>query len=283
MKNTGIRRRRTVQSLGGYSYAIPEAAGLEKTLLRRMIPLLALVLFPISIAFILLFTLFMIFGPKRWRHAVLAHFIPSHMKRVQQLTNNQRKLLLQHVSGRVLDVGSGGGPYLSLLRGKATHVVALEPVRAMHPLIRKEAHKAGFKDYQITISEDTVEKYAAANPACLASFDWVILGNVLCEVEDQQSTLDCIHGLLKHGGHVYFSEHVGAPIHTWDRKIQEIINPWWRRVSGGCNCNRSSLHSIEGMEDWDVISWEMNNITLPFGGSFVMGLARKAATSDAGV
>jgi SAM-dependent methyltransferase len=278
-KNDSDRPRRTIQSLGGRTYAIPEAAKSERTLATRMIPYMGLVFFPISISLLVLYTGFMIFSPTSWRHAMLSRLIPSQMKAIQRMTSNQRKLLLQHVSGRVLDVGSGGGPYLSLLRGKATHVVALEPVRTMHPLIRKEAEKAEFKDYQITISDLTIENYAAANPNSLGSFDWVILGNVLCEVNNQESTLNAIHSLLKHGGHVYFSEHVGSPAKTFDRKIQQIINPWWRRVSGGCNCNRDSLHAVEGMADWDVISWEMKNIVLPFGGSFVMGLARKEAVT----
>ncbi|KAI2513269.1 methyltransferase domain-containing protein [Fragilaria crotonensis] len=278
-KNNNVRPRRTVQSLGGHTYAIPEAAGEERTLTMRMIPYMGLVFFPLSISFLVLFTGFMIFSPISWRHSLLTCLIPSQMKVVQRMTTNQRKLLLQHVSGRVLDVGSGSGPYMSLLSGKATHVVALEPVRTMHPFIRKEAEKAGFKDYKITISDLTIENYAAANPTSLASFDWIILGNVLCEVKDQESTLNTVHKLLKHGGHVYFSEHVASPAKTFERRMQQFINPWWRRVSGGCNRDRDSLHAIEGMADWDVISWEMKNITLPFGGPFVMGLARKEAAN----
>ena len=269
-----VRRRATVQSLGGRMYAIPDVSGRESTLVGKIIPLIALFLLPISVFVVVLYMGIMVVGPVSWRNAILARLIPFQMKAVGVISENQRKLLLQHVSGRVLDVGSGGGAYLPLLRGKASHVVALEPVTEMHPIIRKEATLAGFEEYQITILTDTVETYAASN--LTASFDWVLLGNVLCEVHSQTSTLDHINKLLKDGGHVYFSEHVGYPIGTIGRRLQDVLNPLWRRASGGCNCNRDSLHAIEGMADWDVVSWEMKNFK-SFLGAFVMGLAQKAA------
>jgi hypothetical protein len=46
-------------------------------------------------------------------------------------------------------------------------------------------------------------------------------------------------------------------------------------VSGVCNCNRDSLDALEGMAEWDVISWQMNNLTA-FTVPIVMGLVRKA-------
>lgn len=270
---TNGRRRVTVQSLGGQTYAIPDVSRSKSTLMRKIVLVIALLLFPISVSVVVLYMVIMVVGPTSWRNAILSRIIPSQMKAVGTITENQRKLLLQHVSGRVLDVGSGGGAYLPLLKGKANHVVALEPVKEMHPIIRKEAKLAGFEDYQITILTDTVEEYAASN--LTASFDWVLLGNVLCEVNSQLSTLDNVHKLLKEGGHVYFSEHVAYPIGTVARSFQDVLNPLWRRASGGCNCNRDSLHAIEGMADWDVVSWEMNFNT--FMGAFVMGLAQKAA------
>jgi SAM-dependent methyltransferase len=143
----------------------------------------------------------------------------------------------------------------------------------MHPLIRKQGQEAGFEEYQLTIVTATVEEYAIANPTA-PLFDWVIFGNVLCEVDSQQSTLIHIHKLLKPGGHVYFSEHVAAPRDTRARQIQDCCNPLWSRISGGCNCNRDSLHALEGMAEWEVVSWEMSHIKVMFG-PFVMGLAQK--------
>jgi 2-polyprenyl-3-methyl-5-hydroxy-6-metoxy-1,4-benzoquinol methylase len=189
-------------------------------------------------------------------------------------TEYQRKLLLQHVSGRVLDVGSGSGEYLAHLSRKASHVVCLEPLARLHPALRQKAAEFGFADYQITILSETIEEYTASNPG--SSFDWVLLGNVLCHVEDVSCTLRQVDMLLRPGGHVYFSEHLGSKT-ICTRRFQNLLNPWWRRISGGCNCNRDSLDMIERMESWDVASWQMENLKVGMG-PFVMGLARKVET-----
>jgi SAM-dependent methyltransferase len=268
----GSRPRLTVQSLGEFTYAIPEVARESTSLLTRCIQFAMVLFFPISFSLFTVFTGIMTAGPKSWRMAIISRMIPMMMKRMKSKTLNQRKLLLQHLKGRVLDVGSGGGAYFSLFKDKASHVVALEPVSKMHDTIRYEAQKACFHDFQITISTQTVEEYASSHPT--EKFDWVILGNVLCEVENQKSTLEAISRLLLEGGHVYFSEHLAAHPSTFTRNFQNFINPWWRRVSGGCNCNRDSLHALEEMADWDVISWQMNNLKV-FSVPIVMGLARK--------
>jgi len=40
------------------------------------------------------------------------------------------------------------------------------------------------------------------------SVDWIILGNVLCEIPDVDEALRILDRLLKPGGRVYYSEHV---------------------------------------------------------------------------
>mmetsp|Transcript_8646 Transcript_8646/g.14372 ORF Transcript_8646/g.14372 Transcript_8646/m.14372 type:complete len:282 (+) Transcript_8646:147-992(+) len=268
-----VKLRTTVQTLGGYTYAIPEVTPSKRSAFAMIAPVVALVFFPITILAFLISTGLMVLGPKSLKQTILAQIIPSTMKAAEKVTENQRKLLLQHASGRVLDVGCGGGAYLSLLKNKASHVVALEPNGKMHPLIRQQAKEASFKDYQVTILTDTVEEYAAANPNA-PHFDWVIFGNVLCEVENVPSTLTSVHKLLKPGGHVYFSEHVAAPRDTKTRQLQDCCNPVWNRISGGCNCNRDSVHDMEGMAEWEVVSWEMSHIKVGLG-PFIMGLAQK--------
>lgn len=65
-------------------------------------------------------------------------------------------------------------------------------------------------------------------------FDRIILGNVLCEVDDPVSFLKTVDTLLKPGGRVYFSEHVLDS--GWRRTLQELVSPWWALVSDGCHC-----------------------------------------------
>jgi SAM-dependent methyltransferase len=198
----------------------------------------------------------------------------------------ERDTLLQRVDNRVLDVGCGGGAYLRHCT-KATTIVALEPVVEMHATIRRVAEEAGISDEKLEILPLTIQEYVeynmrsetgdAATPP--PQFDWILVGNVLCEVPHPISTaLQSIKLLTKPGGgHVYFSEHVGARPGTWARLFQDTINPVWTKVSGGCNCNRDTLnviHSCLEEKDWEFGVWEYPNVQVAMGPSF-LGLARK--------
>jgi SAM-dependent methyltransferase len=264
------RQRQTVQTLSDHIYALPDVTSSRASLVPHWKRLL---LGPVIAFGMPIYTVTMLISPQKIKNKILGILIPRIMATVAKITHNQRKLLLQHVSGRVLDVGSGGGAYLPSLSGKASHVVCLEPVKECHSKIRASATQAGFQDYQVTIVPDDIDEYASK---ATDHFDWILLGNVLCEVNDLESALASVHQLLKPGGHVYFCEHIASPSGTILRRFQNLYNPLWKRISGGCNCNRDTLHALEGMPNWDVISWEIDLKVELVGNSMVMGLARKA-------
>jgi SAM-dependent methyltransferase len=219
----------------------------------------------------------LLLAPQSVRNALFARFLPILMKRMAQKTHNQRTLLLQHVHGKVLDVGSGGGGYMPYLAHKAAHIVALEPLDAMHPTIVQAAIDAGMPhpSLQLTTRSDTLESYACHCPYEHGTFDWIILGNVLCHVTNLEEALQAAHVLLKPGGHVYFCEHVASPSGTWQRCLQELAQPSWGRISAGCHANRDTLHAIQGIASWDTVTWPMEHVSLVLGNRLVMGLARK--------
>jgi SAM-dependent methyltransferase len=268
-KSQRSRQRQTVQTLGDHSYALPDVTSSRASL----VPLWKrLLLGPVMALGMPIYTVTMLISPQKIKNMILSIIIPRIMATAAKITHNQRKLLLQHVSGRVLDVGSGGGAYLPLLAGKASHVVCLEPIKECHSKIRACATQAGFQDYQVTIVPDDIDEYASK--AMTDQFDWILLGNVLCEVNDLESALASVHQLLKPGGHVYFSEHIASPSGTITRRFQNLCNPLWKSISGGCNCNRDTLHALEGMPNWDVVSWELG-LKVVISNRMVMGLARK--------
>jgi 2-polyprenyl-3-methyl-5-hydroxy-6-metoxy-1,4-benzoquinol methylase len=81
-------------------------------------------------------------------------------------------------------------------------------------------------------------------------FDFVILGNVLCEVPDVEATLFHVNRLLKRGGKVYFSEHVSSDSGTLLRYLQYVMSPMWCNLTDGCNINRDTLNSLENVKNW---------------------------------
>ena len=197
---------------------------------------------------------------------LLSMLIPRIMDTTAKEFQAERQELLKDVRGKVLDLGSGAGAYLKHCQN-ADQVVAVEPVEVLHDSIRKRGQN--IKKLRIVSWLDDLMD--AEDPR---SFDWVILGNVLCEVTDLETTLHQIDVLLKPGGKVYFSEHIGRPKGTWQRLIQDRVNPLWRHMGGGCNCNRDSLVAIQERRSWDTVSWTYNHIQVCMG-PFVMGLAEK--------
>jgi SAM-dependent methyltransferase len=259
---------KTVQTLGEHTYAIPRVADPFPTVKDRLVAVAKFLLSPLfSVPLSLL-----VISPRFVRFTVVSKFLPLIMKSLDAKLRNQRSLLLQHVKGKVLDVGSGGGIYMNYLN-RASHIVALEPMRALHPVIMQSAKKAGVQG-TLQLTSDTLEDYVRNNPSEHGTFDWIVLGNVLCEVPDTQTALDCVHALLKSGGHVYFCEHIASPRGSWKRLMQNVVNPAWTRVSAGCHCNRESLYCIQGMPHWDTVVWTMRDLSV-VGGPMVLGLAQK--------
>lgn len=198
------------------------------------------------------------------------------MKSVGELFDVERQELLQDNIGpkdRILDLGAGSGYYLKYLCRCST-LVAIEPVVNFHETYKKAAVAAGMEESQVELHACDIETYVRDVPQAKGSFDWVILGNVLCEVSDQVSTLRSVQHLLKPGGKVYFCEHIAMPKDTWTRRLQDMINPVWRTVGAGCNCNRDSLVNIRNTPGWLVISWQYPDFRAGLG-PWVLGLARK--------
>ena len=221
----------------------------------------------------------MAIAPDFLRGKILSIMIPKIMGKVAKQFHDERVVLLSGVgeSHRVLDVGAGGGAYLKHCT-KAKEIVALEPCAELHDKIRHSAKEADIEESKLTICTEHIEEYFRRNPQEEGSFDWVILGNVLCEVDCQISTLHAVRDALKVGGRVYFSEHLGEKRGTLRRSIQDAINPMWRVVSGGCNCNRDTLEAVRSIDGLDVISWQFQGVKVCMG-PFVVGLAQKSRSS----
>jgi hypothetical protein len=122
------------KTIGGqvYTLTIPTftpwtAKNLVKTALR-------VIVLPVALPFGLIYAAAMV--TPLLRNKVLGLFLPIGMNALDKIFQTEREALLRHVSGKVLDVGSGGGAYLRYTHN-ADDVVAVEPVEELHPKIRE--------------------------------------------------------------------------------------------------------------------------------------------------
>jgi len=196
-----------------------------------------------------------------------------------------RRILLSQIKSTdvVLDVGSGDGVYLPYLRN-AGKIISMEPNTVFHSKIREHAQSIGIPHDKLVVSGHTLEEYHEKNPA--QQFDWIVLGNVMCEVKDPSAVLECLDKMLRDplstptrgiasvnqgGGKLFFSEHIGSPKGSLLRCVQNLINPVWKFGLGRCNVNRDTAALIEARPNWKSFHVEATFANI----QWAIGLAMK--------
>jgi ubiquinone/menaquinone biosynthesis C-methylase UbiE len=157
----------------------------------------------------------------------------------------RRRELLAGARGRVLEVGAGTGINLEHYPEGIEELVLVEPERAM---VRKLEQRLPELGRQARV----VDAAAEALPFDDGSFDAVVCTLVLCNVGNPRAALGEMHRVLRPGGSFLFLEHVRSDDPRTAR-LQDRINPVWRFVSNGCNCNRPTLSLIQGSFSVDEI------------------------------
>ncbi len=142
-----------------------------------------------------------------------------------------RAWLVRGAAGRVLDLGTGTGRNLPLLP-PGVRAVALDPHR--QNLARARARGPGVP---------LVRARAEALPFRDGVFDTVLCGLMLCSVDDPARALAELRRVLRPGGALRLLEHVRAA--GLAGRCQDLLQPGWTRVTGGCRPNRETERSVE--------------------------------------
>lgn len=147
----------------------------------------------------------------------------------QELTS-YRQLLLQSVSGQVLEIGFGTGLNVPYYGDKVTALTAVDPNTGMAAIAapRIQASKV-----DITLQTASAEVL----PMVTESFDAVVCTWTLCSIRHIDKALAEVHRVLKPGGKFFFIEHGLSPepgVSTWQRRI----TPLQRRIADGCHLDR---------------------------------------------
>ncbi len=149
-----------------------------------------------------------------------------------------RREALREARGEVLEIGAGTGLNLAAYpREGITRLVLTEPNAAMGRHIEDKRAIA-------PLPFELVEAPGERLPFDDASFDTVVGTLVLCEPGDPGAVVAEVARVLRPGGRYLFVEHVRSEDPRLARS-QDRWAPVWRTVSGGCNCNRRTLATIE--------------------------------------
>ncbi len=144
----------------------------------------------------------------------------------------QRKSIIPEASGNILEIGIGSGlnlPFYDMKKVK--HITGIEPSNELMELTLKKTKNLGIK---LDLLANSVEKIDIDS----SSIDSVVLTFTMCSIHDIESALNEIRRVLKPTGSLLFCEHGLAPLkHV--QKIQNLVTPMWKKISGGCHLNRN--------------------------------------------
>ena len=144
----------------------------------------------------------------------------------------QRQKVVPLATGRVLEVGLGTGLNLPFYNADAVdHIYGLEP----SPDMRKRAQKAVDA---AAVPVELIDLHGEEIPLDDHSVDTVVMTYTLCTIPQTEIALRQMARVLKPGGRLLFCEHGAAP-DAAVRKWQDRVNPYWRKIGGGCNLNRA--------------------------------------------
>lgn len=149
----------------------------------------------------------------------------------------RRARVVPRAVGRVVELGAGSGHNLPFYDRRAVERVwAVEPSAEMWE--RARARLADIGDFV-----EHVQASAERIPLEDGVADTVVVTWALCSIPDPARALAEARRVLRPGGALLFAEHGRAP-EADVRRWQDLINPAWVRVSGGCNLNRDPLALI---------------------------------------
>lgn len=150
----------------------------------------------------------------------------------------QRKKVVPLATGIILEVGMGTGLNLRYYRSDATHkVYGLEPSAAMRYRAERTAKHTNL-DIEI------IDGIAEAIPLPDKSIDTIVLTFTLCTIPDPVLALQEMARVLAPEGRILFCEHGVSP-ESNIAVVQKRLNPFWKRIAGGCNLHRDIPQLLE--------------------------------------
>ncbi len=149
-----------------------------------------------------------------------------------------RKALLSHLSGDVLEIGSGTGLNLNHYPDAIEHLFLVEPDARMRAKMQEKI--TAKNQPKIEVLNCSAESIPLPDASC----DSVVSTLVLCSVKDLKKALSEIHRILKPRGKLIFIEHVAASNNPKRLKWQLRLQPIWKIIACGCHLARQTEEAI---------------------------------------
>jgi SAM-dependent methyltransferase len=161
------------------------------------------------------------------------------------------------LSGRVLELGFGGGLNLEHLPPEVDSVGAVEPSDTGWRLSERRRDRSSVRVERVGLQGECV---AAED----ASYDGALCTFTLCTIPDALAALAEVRRLVRPGGTFHFLEHGRSPepgVARWQRRL----DPWQQRLAGGCHLTRDPVALVEqaGMRVVSIETGELPGFSGP--------------------
>jgi len=161
------------------------------------------------------------------------------------------------LTGRVLELGFGGGLNLVHLPPEVESIGAVEPSDLGWRLSERRRARS-------RVPVDRVGLDGQAVAAEDASYDGALCTFTLCTIPDPLAALAEVRRLVRRGGTFAFLEHGLAPDEGTQR-WQQRLDPWQQRFAGGCHLTRDPAALVEqsGMRLLEVETGDLPGFSGP--------------------
>lgn len=176
-----------------------------------------------------------------------------------------KQSLFADVQGKVLEIGPGAGVNLEYYPANV-HWIGIEPNPFMHSYLEQEAARQELR--MIEIKGGSAARIEVED----SSIDAVVSTYVLCSVSNLAAVLQEVRRVLKPGGRFLFVEHVAAECGTWKRRLQDGIEPVWKRVFDGCHPNRETWQALENA-GFENLNYQHFQVSFPIVSPHIAGVA----------
>jgi len=149
----------------------------------------------------------------------------------------QRRKIIPLATGNVLEIGVGSGLNLPYYTKKIKQLTAIDPSKKLW-------QKNDLNTENLPFNFEFIKAQAENIPLANNSFDTIVITYTMCTIPDLSKAFLEMKRVLKPTGKLLFCEHGKAP-EKGIQKYQNIINPVWKHVGGGCNLNRNIPMLIE--------------------------------------
>lgn len=185
-----------------------------------------------------------------------------------------RQRLLAGLSGRVIEVGAGGGANFPHYPTTVSEVVAVEPERYLRERAERVAAQAAVR---VSVADGGGDRLPGEDE----SFDAGVAALVLCTVPDQRSALAELFRVIRPGGELRFYEHVIADTAGQARFQRFADATFWPHIAGGCHMARDTESAIElaGFEIEICEHFKFSPAPLIPADPHILGIARRPPVS----